>query len=129
MIPLPDKFRQGGFAFRVLHRRGRVALLVKQKHGQESESFEVVILRTLPERQAFGQTLPAGEYLPSSEAWGISGWTFTTRADAQNRFEREVERRERAAHCVHRSRKTAFSPPGNGRTADTRPRRVLRHSA
>lgn len=79
MTPFPDSFRQDGFAFRVLQRRGRVALLVKHKPGHRAESFEVVIVRQRGERQAFGRTLPASESLPPSEAWGREGWTFTNR--------------------------------------------------
>jgi len=124
MKSLPETFRQDGFDFRILRRRGRVALLVKRKPGLQLESFEVVLIRTLPERKAFGKYLPAAEYLPNSESWGICGWTFTTREDAERRFESEATRRENASQLKHPAPQTAFSAPGKVGTADSPEKRA-----
>lgn len=74
MNPLPTTFRDGGFEFRQLERVGRVAVFEKRKGGLDV-SFKVVRIRQVPETTMFGRTVPAHEAMPSSEQWGLYGWT------------------------------------------------------
>lgn len=118
MKPLPETFRQGGFDFRILWRRGRVALLVKRKPRQKSESFEVVLIQERAEEKICGHDYLARETMPKSESWGTEGFTFTTRADAESRFERLATRREKCQARVKGFAAARFHTPGKVRTAD-----------
>ena len=61
MNGLPERFRDGGFDFRLITRRGPVALLAKSK-ASLAESYEVVILQHRPKEIVFGTVLPAEKH-------------------------------------------------------------------
>ncbi len=85
MIPLPKTFRQGGFDFRLLKRRGSVALFAKSKGGGR-DHHELVIIQQRPAETIYGRQYPARETMPSSEDWGTYGWSPHNLAEAERRF-------------------------------------------
>ena len=86
MNPLPMTFRDGGFLFRQLERSGHVAVFEKHK-GHLNISFEVVRVRQVPETMMFGRIVQAHEAMPSSEHWGLYGWTYRDKAAAFRKFQ------------------------------------------
>ena len=90
MIPLPKRFTQSGFHFHVLKRKGPWVMLEKTRcHATDCAKvhFEVVKIQHFKERTfPNGITVPAHEILPSSEQWGIYGWTPIDRERAEELF-------------------------------------------
>jgi len=87
MKRLPTKFRSGGWDFKVLARRGRVALLAKTKRTMKRSIYEVVIIQVHPAKTILGRTYPEREAMPPAEAWGRWGWTATTEDEAWQLFD------------------------------------------
>jgi hypothetical protein len=83
---LPESFRKNGFLFEQVKRRGRWVLLRKRRTGWENGVFEVVRIRTYPEKECFGKIFPARETLPPSESWGTEGFSYSTEEAARDSF-------------------------------------------
>ena len=78
-------FGQSGFTLTQLKRAGRVAIYVQAKRRQPP-AYEVVLIRKHEAYTAFGKEIPAGECYPSSEQWGLCGFTYRTIEAAERKF-------------------------------------------
>lgn len=94
MIPLPQTFDgqrdQKAFAFKILKREGKIAMLEKRSKDRPNEkpTFEVVIVREMAEKTwPDGRFTPAREGIPGSEFWGTDGWSYETIEKATLRYE------------------------------------------
>lgn len=77
MKPIALKFQRGGYEFEQVVREGDVAIYGQKRPGQPGAwYYEVVKIRRRAAREAFGVQFEAGEYYPSSEEWGVFGWTY-----------------------------------------------------
>lgn len=122
MTKFATQFQRNGFDFQQLERRGDVAIFLQSKGGR-SVAFEVVRIRVAPpHRFQDGRELPEREVYPSSEHWGLYGFTCET-----------LERAKALMHALTecpplsiRKPKDAFLFPARVETADRRPQRVLR---
>ena len=85
MKTLAEKFNRNGFEFEQVQRTENAAIYQKFKSGGAC-SFEVIRIRERKEREAFGTTFEAGEFYPSSEEWGVFGWTYVDLVGAQHRL-------------------------------------------
>jgi hypothetical protein len=92
VCPIAAEFRDDGFMLRQVRREGRVAIYEKSKDGQP-RGFEVVVLRIRPAETLFGRPYPQRESYPSSEHWGIYGWSYSANdlKGANRRFEQLVK--------------------------------------
>jgi hypothetical protein len=86
MKEIPTIFRKNGFDFKLLMREGDIGLFRKAKLGLRFESFEVVIIQRHGTFITKGKLIPAAEHLPSSEQWGVKGWTYSDRPSADRKF-------------------------------------------
>jgi hypothetical protein len=96
MNPLPASFigsrDQRGWHFTILKRNPFVALLEKTKPPNPTPSYEIVIIRKVPQKTfPNGIVTPAHESLPRPEDWGTSGWTTDNLDPAYEIYEREVQ--------------------------------------
>jgi hypothetical protein len=86
--PIPASFDSRGFHYRQIARKERVALYsqidraIKDPHV----TYEVVRIQNEPEREMFGNVIPAHEAMPGNELWGQQGWTFTSEEKAWAKF-------------------------------------------
>jgi hypothetical protein len=87
MKEIPPAFRHDGFEFKLLLREGNIGLFRKTKPGLTFESFEVVIIQRHDTFTIQGKQVEAGEHLPSSEQWGVKGWTYSDRVSAGRKFD------------------------------------------
>lgn len=85
MKTLPEKFNRNGFEFEQV-KRVETAAIYRKRKPQGAWSFETIRVRTRKEREAFGATFEAGEFYPSSEEWGIFGWTYGDLAGAEHQL-------------------------------------------
>jgi hypothetical protein len=79
------EFRQSGFTLSLLKRAGNVAIYIQTKRRQP-QAYEVVLIRKHEAYIAFGKEIPAGECYPSSEQWGVKGFTYRTIEAAERKF-------------------------------------------
>jgi hypothetical protein len=93
--PLPKKFKRGGYYFTQLKREGPFALYfqssseaAKEPSAENDKSaYEIIRVRVIPARAAFGKDIGAYERYPSDEEWGTFGWTAIGREAAEKKFE------------------------------------------
>jgi hypothetical protein len=74
MEKLAFPFARNGFAHELLERRGQICLVKRSKDGHSH--FEVVKLQHAPDQERFGKFYAAHELYPSSETWGLYGFTY-----------------------------------------------------
>jgi hypothetical protein len=108
MKEIPSRFRKNGFDFKLLMREGDIGLLRKTKVGLKYESFEVVIIQRHETFIIKGKLIPAAEHLPSSEQWGVKGWTYSDRMSAERKFD------ELRDHIKAFLRPSPLSSPSDG---------------
>ena len=79
------EFGHCGFTLSQLKRAGNVAIYIQTKRRQP-QAYEVVLIRKHEAYIAFGKGIPAGECYPSSEQWGVKGFTYRTIGAAERKF-------------------------------------------
>lgn len=91
MQSLPATFRSDGFDFTQIKRQGDVVLFEKTHPKHTVKHYEVVIAQ---KRKAVtwpnGITTVAHESMPSSEQWGIYGWSPFDLPAALIRFQKAL---------------------------------------
>lgn len=85
MRTLAAQFKRSGFTFTQVERVGNAAIY-EQVSVTGARHYEVIRIRSRDEKQAFGRTFEGGEYYPSSEEWGVAGWTYTDLSRAKRRL-------------------------------------------
>jgi hypothetical protein len=113
---LPTQFRSDGFDFRLIRRKGTVAMLAKQKPHHSRPSYEVIIIQKRPSERVFGQNLPAREVMPASETWGTLGWSYIDRVCAEARFD-QLCQAQRKGHFPPKGFVPSASKAARGRKA------------
>lgn len=88
MRTLPQKFRRHGFDHEVIERCEGV-VLVKKTQGS-FVGWEVARVFFAEAHTIAGQSIEAGEHLPSMEQWGTYAFSYTNEADARRKFEAMV---------------------------------------
>lgn len=86
MKMLPEVFTKKGFEHSQIWRRGNVAVYARKATTGTVTHYETIRIRAdkggkIASSDGSGKeyTIEAGERYPSSESWGILGWTFTDR--------------------------------------------------
>jgi hypothetical protein len=97
MKEIPPAFRQNGFEFKLVLREGNIGLFCKTKPGLGFESFEVAIIQRHDTFVIHGKEIEAAEHLPSSQQWGVKGWTYSNRVSADRKFD---QLKRRASACT-----------------------------
>jgi hypothetical protein len=72
--PLPKQFRRDGFTYRQICREGDFAIY--RQSNKHSEAFEVIRIRRRDGFEIGGRFVEPAEIYPTSEAWGVDGWTL-----------------------------------------------------
>jgi hypothetical protein len=77
--PLPKEFRLDGFDFRQIAREGDAAIYEQRWSGclDPSVCYEVIRIRRREGFQIGARFVEPAEVYPSSQAWGVDGFTFT----------------------------------------------------
>lgn len=80
--PVKTQFRQDQFDYRQIHRQGDVAIYEQTKAGTGILAFEVIKIRVFKASPYTSPEFTHYEAYPSSEQWGVSGWTAKTKIEA-----------------------------------------------
>lgn len=112
---LPLTFRRDGFDYEQVRRLAGVAIYKQTKGGQPHNiHFEVGIIKENKAWEAFGLKHPAKESWPSSEQWGIMGFTFCDLPSAEAMMARLVKERLKQPSAVLTLPSDKNAPIGNG---------------
>ena len=87
--PLEIVFSKGGFDFEQIARTGSWAVYRKRDPlwPEDRWSYEVIFIKVRRRETTHGRDYPAREVYPSSESWGIHGFTFTSEEVAMKRLQ------------------------------------------
>lgn len=82
--PLPTQFQRDGFNYRQIAREGGGAIYEQIRIGipNPTVGYEVIRIRRRDGFYIHGRFVEPAETYPSSQAWGIDGWTFPTKEAA-----------------------------------------------
>lgn len=76
-----------GYTFRIIERKGRIALLAKSRGSKSAATYEVAVVRSIPfTRFPDGRGCPPREALPNAEKWGVEGWSYQDIDSARQKF-------------------------------------------
>lgn len=85
MKTLDTSFTHNGFRHEQVVRRGRLAVFRRTKGNQEH--FETVRIQSHKGFKIAGKEFPPAETYPSSEMWGLNGWTFSDALKAREKMD------------------------------------------
>lgn len=106
------EFGANGLIYRRVKRDGLLAIYSVHSKSGKLYGFEVVILSVAPAAVIMGQEYPEREVYPCNEQFGVTGWYFPSRDDAEQRFQQlSAGRTARdASGCAsHTDANTAFA--------------------
>lgn len=92
MQPLPNTLNRNGFTHALRNREGHFAIFNVIANDTGRTTYEVIRIRTVKERThtsgvLAGKTFPAREVYPSSEEWGVNGWSYVDLDSAKKRLD------------------------------------------
>src|SRR5262245_12698069 len=92
--PLPTQFSRDGFNYQQIARERDAAIYEQTWSGCSSPSicYEVIHIRRREGFHIDGRVVEAAEIYPSSDSWGVDGFTLTSKDAAFSKL-REVARR------------------------------------
>ena len=84
---LPIRLRRNGFNY-TLVLRGSRSCIYEQEVSKNQKHYEVFLIKIKPERFFHNKILVAAERFPYSEAFGKWAWSFWTKEEAFEKFEK-----------------------------------------
>ena len=85
--PLRTEFKSRGFNFKQLARDGDFAVFSKTKDSWSHEAYEVIKVGRHNGYVLGGVTIEPAETYPSSEQFGVAGFSYQTKEKALKKFE------------------------------------------
>lgn len=86
MKVLEKNFTYKGFEHSQVLREGNIAIYKQKLQEGVTERFEVVTIDSHNGYEIAGQKFPPSEMYPSSNQWGVKGFTLLTYEDALEKF-------------------------------------------
>jgi hypothetical protein len=92
MKKIEKQFTQKGFDFKQSYREGNYAIYERWNESYpERKHYEVVKIQSHNGYAIGGQSYPPSEFYPSSNSWGVHGFTCSTKENAYKRLEKMAE--------------------------------------
>jgi len=85
--PIPASFAKKGFDHKQIARSGNIAIYERSRIGMKCPHWEVVKIGHHNGYILAGVEIPPSETYPSSESWGVSGWTYRNLEKAKAKFD------------------------------------------
>lgn len=97
MKKIEKKFKYKGFEHTQLFREDNLAIYRQKLTGSKSEKYEVIVIDSHDGYEIAGQKFPPSEMYPSSNQWGVKGFTHLTYEDAMDKinFLKKQEKRKK----------------------------------
>jgi hypothetical protein len=91
MKKIEKNFTHKGYYFKQFHREGEFAIYERWNElTPERKHYEVVKIQSHNGYALAGKFYPASEFYPSSNSWGMHGFTCINKESAYERFEKLV---------------------------------------
>lgn len=92
MKKIEKQFTQKGFAFRQLHREQDYAIYERWSEASpDRKHYEVIKIQSHNGYAIGGQSYPPSEFYPSSNSWGMHGFTCLSKENAYKRLEKLIK--------------------------------------
>jgi hypothetical protein len=85
---IEKEFTYKNFNYKQLLRDGKIAIYQQTLKGGQKFNYEVVIIEEHNGYEIAGNKFPPSEMYPSSNQWGVKGFTFTDYDDALVKFKK-----------------------------------------
>lgn len=72
---------KNGYPWKIIERQGDIAI------AESGIGYEVIIIQRHNGREINGIYFEPAEYAPSTEQWGVKGWSFKSFEKAKEKFE------------------------------------------
>ena len=77
MKPIDLVIRKKGFCYTQVLREEDCAVYAQSYDGETPFAYEIIVIQSHNGREMFGTHIPATEYYPSTDTWGVKGWTVS----------------------------------------------------
>jgi len=84
--PLKAQASRDGFDYRLITREGDFAIYEQRWQDSENVCYEVIRIQRHEGYEIAGQFIEPAEIFPSSQRWGVDGWTVQTKDAAFEKF-------------------------------------------
>ena len=91
---LEKEFKSHGYNFKQVIREKDIAVYFKTKLNTEIENWEVIKVQSHNGYAIAGLDFPPSETFPSSSAWGNLGWSYQTREEAMEKFNKLLSEKD-----------------------------------
>lgn len=88
MKKLDNTIKKKGFVYTLIKRSGKVAIYEQQMEDviNASKHYEVILINSHNGVTIANNYLPPSEIYPSASQWGNTGWTYSKKEDAEEKF-------------------------------------------
>jgi hypothetical protein len=88
MKKLESTIRKKGFVYTLVKRQGNVAIYEQQMESIHNslKHYEVILVGSHNGVKIANNYLPPSEMYPSSSQWGNTGWTYSSKDEAEGKF-------------------------------------------
>ena len=104
MKKINKEFESAGFKYKQIHREGIYAIYERcYSNNVNNKHYEVIKRQSHNGIEIAGNKIPPSEFYPSSNSWGVNGFTCLNKADAYKRIDKIVN--EAAANTERKKAK------------------------
>jgi len=87
---IPASFTKKGFNYQLVKREGDVAIYSQTWKEGTNTRYETVKIGRHNGYSMGGSYIEPSETYPGSSLWGISGWTYCSLEEAENKFQKLI---------------------------------------
>ena len=95
MKTIDKEFTYKNFNYKQILRDGKIAIYEQTLKDGKKLNYEVVIIEEHNGYEIAGNKFPPAEMYPSSNQWGVKGFTFTNYDDALIKFKKLKKKNEK----------------------------------
>jgi len=86
------EFAKNGMHYKIIRREGNVAIAKASiEKGLGAVAYDVILIREREETKLFNNIVPAAEYGPSNENFGVFGFSYPNLEMANKKFDWIIE--------------------------------------
>ena len=104
MKKINKEFESAGFKYKQIHRENMYAIYERcYSNNINNKHYEVIKIQSHNGIEIAGNKIPPSEFYPSSNSWGVNGFTCLNKEDAYKRIDKIVN--EAAANTERKKSK------------------------
>ena len=91
MKKLEKEFESAGFKYKQIHRENMYAIYERNYINSDKKHYEAIRIQSHNGIEIAGNKIPPSEFYPSSNSWGLHGFTCLSKENAYKRLDRMME--------------------------------------